>query len=696
MKITQYRYEKEQLVMRTLELFSLVESLRRENKNRPVTTLRENLPYMLAGKWNKYEQRLPQLVFGAVYKKMETEAEVRNYTGLTVLQVNDLASGSEAAAIRLQASRMPQTLLAFIGADGRSVKIIVPFTLPDGSLPKKLELAELFHAHAYRQAVKYYQPELKYNITLIEPDVEQSCRMSYDPDLYYNPDAVAIRMEQPGRMPDKDTVRIIPQVPESTDQRLMPGMSRNYVMGTRYSVAFVEAAHKVGKLGDDGMQQMLVELAQNCYKADLSEEDAVRWTLLYEDMLKYELDIRQTFRSVYELKNKIGKKHACGLPEIISLSLLLEEFMKRRYELRRNTMTGEVEFRDRSLVKFTFDPLTKEVSNSMCLEAHKEGLNIWDKDIDRYLHSNRVAEFHPLKAYLERLPVWDGTDRIRQLANRVKCDNDKWAEYFYRWFLGMVAHWLQMDKEHGNSAVPLLVGNQGCGKSTFCLQLLPPELRMFYTDSIDFSSRRETELALTRYLLINIDEFETVKPGQQSYVKHVLQKAVVNTRMPYQSSVRQMQRYGAFIATANNFDLLTDPTGSRRFICVEVQETIDTVQPIDYEQLLSQTLDLLKQGERYWFTREEEAKITADNARFQQIPVEEQYFRRYFTAASTEDEGEELVTTEIMERIRQKNKSFVYSNKMLGRFGRVLKRLNIPCRRTKRGNCYRVVELLNS
>ena len=50
----------------------------------------------------------------------------------------------------------------------------------------------------------------------------------------------------------------------------------------------------------------------------------------------------------------------------------------------------------------------------------------------------------------------------------------------------MVAHWRGYDKQHANSTSPLLVGAQGTRKSTFCRDLIPPELRGYYTDSIDF------------------------------------------------------------------------------------------------------------------------------------------------------------------------------------------------------------------
>ena len=232
------------------------------------------------------------------------------------------------------------------------------------------------------------------------------------------------------------------------------------------------------------------------------------------------------------------------------------------------------------MIQFVYKPYTTKVRNSICLEAQQEGLNVWDKDIDRYVNSDRVPIYHPIDHFLGNLPAWDGKERIRALAGRVPCDNPVWGDLFYRWFLSMVAHWMELDSEHGNSTTPLLVGGQGCGKSTFCLNLLPPVLRPYYTDSIDFGNRRGAELALHRYALINIDEFDSVKSSHQSFLKHILQKAVVNTRLPYQSASRNLRRYATFIATSNNYDLLTDPTGSRRFICVEVKGRIDYAQPI--------------------------------------------------------------------------------------------------------------------
>ena len=691
MKVTLYRYEKGGLVMRSLEMEKLQEALQKETLSRPVSTMRNNIRYTLPGKQNAYVQKLPVIVFSGTFKKTEEpHRPLRAYSGLVLIEVNHLSCLEEAVEIRREAMEMPQTLLAFIGAGERSVKIVIPFTLPDGRLPKSKEQIERFHTQAYLTAVRYYQPQLGRSIELKEPDIRRGCRMSFDPELGYNPDAVAIRIEQPKQKPDIDQVQVIPEGPANPLERLMPGMTRNYRIATLYSVAMVEAIRKAEPVKEDDLEGLFTFLAQNCHSAGIPEEDAVQCTLLYSELAPLEMEIRAIFRSVYLLKKAINGKSP--VPEIMSLTLQLEEFMERRYEIRRNEMSGDVEYRDKSLIRFTFNPFSREARNSICTEAHKEGLNVWDKDIERYVYSNNIGSFHPIEEYLGNLPEWDGHDHIRALARRVPCNNRQWADRFYRWFLSMVAHWLGLDQEHGNSATQLLVGDQGCGKSTYCLNILPPELRPFYTDSTDFSKRRDTELALHRYALINIDEFDSIKNAQQSYLKHILQKATVNTRLPHQSSNRNLRRYATFIATCNNFDILTDPTGSRRFICVEVNGTIDYLQPVDYEQLYAQAIEALAGEERYWFTHEEEAAIAADNLQFQQIPPEEQLFMQYFRIPKERETGEFLLAIEILERIKRKNRDFNYTKGIICNFGRILKKHDIPTRRTSKGNQYQVIE----
>lgn len=697
MKITYYRYRKGMLRMCSRDIGYIAGLLREGKEAEEILFARKGLSMAFLARTTALAEKLPVLAFGATFRKKEGKLEPARYNGYVLLEVNGLEDAAEAEAVRQEAAVLPQTLLAFVGLSGRSVKIVVPFVLPDGSLPKKEAQARLFHAAAYQLAVRHYQPQLRSIISLKEPLLARGCRMSFDPDAYYNPQAVAIRIEQPLRMPDEGELRIVQSSSPDPLERMVPGADRNGQIASLFSVVLLELLRGFGSKQKEDVQSLFIELAQTCCRLGIPEEEATSWTLRYEALKKHEIAIRMTFRTAYTLGKVSGATAPFSvIPSAMSLVLQLDEFMNRRYYFRQNEMSGEVEYLDRSVIQFVHKPYTLKVRNSICLEAQQEGLNVWDKDIDRYIYSDRIPTYHPIECFLENLPVWDGKDHIRALAGRVPSSNPVWTDLFFRWFLSMVAHWMELDREHGNSTTPLLVGDQGCGKSTFCLHLLPPVLRPYYTDSIDFGNRRDTELALHRYALINIDEFDSVKHSHQSFLKQVLQKAVVNARLPYQSVNRSLRRYATFIATSNNFDLLTDPTGSRRFICVEVEGVIDYIQPIDYEQLYAQAKEVLRRGERFWFTHEEEAQIGQYNSGFQQIPPEEQLFLRYFRIMEEPDEEKKaLLASEILDKIAEKQPGFNVTKTMIFNFGRLLKRNKVLNKRSNKGVCYYVEEVID-
>ena len=71
-----------------------------------------------------FKLMLPRLCFAAEIDKYSKEHRVLNYNGLIVLEANNLADYDEAIKIRNIAARLPQTMMAFLGASGRSVKIV--------------------------------------------------------------------------------------------------------------------------------------------------------------------------------------------------------------------------------------------------------------------------------------------------------------------------------------------------------------------------------------------------------------------------------------------------------------------------------------------------------------------------------------------------------------------------------------------
>lgn len=697
MKITQTRKKKDgKTTMTVLTVEDWLARMKEETKEQPVSLFRKNLRYVLPGETPMGIDSLPKVMPAVEYGRNRQGGYLKAYNGLVELTVGPLAGRSEVELVKRRAWELPQTRCTFVGSSGRSVKIWTTFTRPDNTLPTSEEEAELFHAHAYRLAVQCYQPQLPFQILPREPRIDSYSRLSFDPEVLYRPDSVQFYLAQPASLPSEATYGESMRREKSYWERAVPGFEQMEAMALLHEMALhkslveVSEARREGRLSaNDDLQPLLICLAGHCASSGLPEEESVRRTLFrYYRKVREEL-VRAIFRNAYQEEKKLQEAWAL-LPKEQRLVMQMEEFMKRRYELRYNTHLGEVEYRERYTYRFQFLPMDKRALNSIALDAQKEGISLWDKDISRYVYSNRVPAYNPLEDYLYGLPRWDGRNRIEALAATVPCNYPKWGELFHRWFLNMVAHWRGgLDKKYANSVSPLLVGSQGTRKSTFCRNLMPPELRSYYTDSIDFSRKKDAELYLNRFALINIDEFDQVSVAQQGFLKHILQKPVVNLRKPYGSAVLEMQRYASFIGTSNQKDLLTDPTGSRRFICVEVTGQIET-PPIDYDQLYAQAMYELEQGERYWFDNEDEQVMTEHNRQFEQNSPEEQLFFSYFRPATDGETGEWLSTTEIMERLVEKS-SLKFSDKKVRLLGRTLAKHKLPSRHSRYGTLYHLI-----
>lgn len=690
MKITLIRHDKEsgKEMLTVCDTGVLMEKMKSETKAGYVTGLRTVLPE-LEGTHAMYEHidKLPRIYPALEYARTKDGGrKMKQYNGLLQLEVKKLAGLGEADLVKRQAMLLPQTFAAFCGSSGKSVKIWVRFALPDGNLPKREQEAMLFHAHAYRLAVSCYQPLLPFPITLREPSLTQSCRMTLDEQPEYNPAAVSFCLEQPFSMPGEETFRQRRLAEKNPLLRMEPGYETSQTFVMLFESALDKAFRELEnwRRGDD-LQPLLVHLAEHCYKAGIPEEEVVRQVLIHYHRQSDEQTVRTILHNLYQECKGFGKKSALT-PEQ-DTALRLEEFMERRYEFRYNTVLNDLEFRQRDSIHFYFKTMDRRARNSIAINALKEGIRAWDRDVERYLTSDFVPLYNPVEEYLCGVGRWDGKDRIRALADLVPCNNPYWRELFYRWFLSMVAHWRGLDRQHGNSTSPLLVGAQGFRKSTYCRIILPPELRFGYTDSLDFKSKQDAERYLGRFMLVNLDEFDQINLNQQGFLKHLLQKPVANLRKPYASSIQEVRRYASFIGTSNQMDLLTDPSGSRRFICIEVTAPIDTNVAINYRQLYAQAMHDIYKGERYWLDDKDEAILKQTNRDFEQVTPLEQLFSSYFQPAESEEAGEWLTAMEIFNYLQTKTRDRLSISK-IACFGRSLRKLDIPCKKSNRGTVY--------
>ena len=376
-----------------------------------------------------------------------------------------------------------------------------------------------------------------------------------------------------------------------------------------------------------------------------------------------------------------------------NLESALGGFLAGRYGFRFNVLTGATEFRclpDGE--NGAFRPVTERDLNAICLEAHRHGIDCWDRDVARMVHSADVPEYHPFRQYFQRLPAWDGRDRLHDLAARVS-DNPLWKQAFHRWMLGLAAQWAGLsDGLHAHSTAPLLVSDeQGLGKSTFCRALLPPELQAYYTDSVDLARPDKVERQLTEMGLLNLDEFDRIPEKKHPLLKNLMQLSALNLRKAYQRHGQALPRIASFIGTSNSRELLSDPSGSRRFICVLVEHPVDCTG-IDHAQIYAQLKAELENGERYWFSHGEENALRLHNAAFYRICPAGEVLRRYYRAAQPGEKVRPLSLPEIFARLRRLEPGAM-AGVTLPKLAQALVTAGVQKIHTHYGNRYRVVEL---
>ena len=565
--------------------------------------------------------KLPRICFVADYQNRKGDWRMLAYNGLVVLEVNDLQTYERAVEIRELAKKMPETLMCFLGGSGRSVKIVCRGELFEGGLPTGEQNIRQFHLNLYNTARMAYQNQFGFDIQFLEPRLDRTVYMSADPEMGYRADA------RPFYADTKD--HTLPQsVTISRDEdHLMPGrtVTRTYHLNWTFIVETV-MGHYFDLPDENKEAELLMQIAARCLDEGIPQAHAKGLTMLHPVLNRDKMLVEKIFQTVYSVAEQedYREKHKPhplkSVPEDTIQAMKTEIFLNSNFDMRKNLLTGVAEYREKFSDDQRFKPLTEEVRNDMTLRATELGLKAWDRNVNRFIDSTRIEQFDPINTWLDQLPKWDGHDYIAELAARVPTKQPHWPKYLKYWLMGMVGQWRESDKQlTGNALTPLLIGRQGCGKTRFCKIILPPELRDYYNDKLNFKNEFDLNIALTSFALINIDEFDKTTSSQQIVLKYLLSSSDVKFRPPYGKTIKLYRRYTSFIGTTNQMKPLVDPTGSRRFVCVGVDGNIDFSDTLNHEQLFAQALHLFNQGERFWLNDDEISTLIEENEPFQKL-----------------------------------------------------------------------------
>ena len=691
MKVTLIRTDKKNVPhVTTSTMEKLITRIQTDTKQQTVQDLRRHLPMLVSLGWQFKDMHLLPRVYPAVelMKTPSGDLAFKSWNGLVLLTIGGIDDSETAEQVKTAAMALPSTLAAFRGSSGKTVKLLVRIISANGQEPTSEEEADALYQAGYAFSTQVYSGLFHGQIVQQDASARASFRMTLDEQPCYHPKATPLVISDGINLSS-----LHPIAKESTAQR-----KSDYDKYSDYEYLYRSACEQVrekmgSRFDDDPHREeaFLTELARMLRQFDFPEEETVLHMRSHLWSRAEDAHIRAIVGSVYTEENKGRLKS--DPQKIRNHQQQIIDFLESRYVFRFNTVMGYSEFRPNNTWVQPYQPVDERILNQMAIECRLAGVDAWDKDVLRYVRSTYVPTYNPVDEYLGQCRgKWDGKDRIRELARRVPTKNTHWEDWFYTWFLGMVRQWSSsIYDRYGNQVAPLLISRQGWNKSTFIQSLLPPELQWGYTNQLDVSEKRSTLQAMSQFLLINLDEFNQISPSlQQGFLKNIITLPSVKVKRPYGKHVEPFPRLASFIAATNQTDVLTDPSGGRRFLSVELSGPIDVSHRPNHEQLFAQALDALDHHEPHFFNEEQTLQILESNRKYQLQTPAEQYFNDYFEVAKDEAEGQFLSASAIFAHIKKMVGADLRLNS-LNSFGRTLTNMpEIIKKRTKKGTEYLV------
>ena len=610
--------------------------------------------------------RLPYLVFSTIFASRNLD-RLSALTGLLLLDIPCPEGNRQVSEMRRRVSQIPYTVLAFAGVSGVTLKAVVRCDCQSVKTNVAGD-AIAFLRDASESAARLYTSLAMCDLLVGEQTLTVGCRMSYDPQLYYNPEALPMPVVREAHEP------LAAYEGTCSDEQGTVVWYPDDDARARIEMEFHTCLSKA--LDDCGneAEQCLQTLADYCHKACLQEEGCVvraSWTALFKP-LGIDL-IRKVFRNAY--KTSYTGRPVSQMNEKERIMRSIEDFLGRRYELRYNTVKQATEFRPNDLRFKQWRPLTDREMKSIVVEEMKEGGESWMNDMRTYIESAHVKDYNPIHEFLAGCGRWDGKHNyIEDFARRLPTDYARWPQYFHRWFLAMVAQALDINRDYGNSMVPLLIGEQGYLKTQFCNHILPPSMREYYMKDIKMENAEQVERVLGRMWLVNIDEYDSKTQREQAKIKRLLTEKEVQVRKMRSDQYTMTPRLCSFIATTNDLTPLPSGDGTRRYLCIEVTGRVDMSGTIPYKQLYAQAVAELKNPDCiYWFTDEDEREIQQHNSHYQQESVPEQVLLQLFEPTTQHKKEDFWTATDIQEELTRHLKAADVPT--LNKLGTVIKKL---------------------
>ena len=574
------------------------------------------------------------------FKGGKTQKHIAGWPGIGMVDFDGLAA-DQVDALVAKAQADPHTLLVYRTISGQGIRILFRYYGAGAFDNLTDKQQKLIYEEAFQRANIHYRRLLD---VMPDPKCKTCTQLSgvaHDPEVYYNPDATLFII-------DKNAVLINEQERKTNQNRLRRAVQAVQIQLEEEGVVFAPGSHN----------EYVMRMAYLFNAYGIPEDDAYHW-LQDQYSADYDGNIYSIVTSCYKHTDEHntlklprrtsstteGDRHWASVKEI-------EEFLDSQVSVRYNVIRRQCELMWKGQEEYV--PLIDRDENTLWCRMRKTGVEVRVQDIRNVLHSEYVPLFHPFETYFATLPQWDGVDYIGQLARtvHVKGDQEQFVEYFRKWFVGILP--TIFDDQVVNHEILVFIGRQGNYKSTFFSLLLPPSLQSYFQVKMNSSHlNKDDMITLCEKALVCLEEIDEMRPQELNQLKALVTATNISERAAYARNKEHRPHIATFCGTGNNPRFLTDPTGNRRWLVVEVEDIDNPWQhPFCYEGLYSQAWALWKTGFRYWFDQDEIRSLNRQNRDYEAPNPEEELLLTYYRPTFEGCQGALfLKVSEILERI---------------------------------------------
>ncbi len=633
-----------------------------ENYRSKTDELRKTTDSKMAKKLKS--QSFDYVCFSGTFAKRSND-DLLSYSGLLTLDLDDLEN-VEQVANQLCKDKLIDLRLLFRSPSGNGLKVIVQTN------GKKED--HLSYFNAYSNYLKHYYQLV---VDRSGKDIARACFLCHDP--------LAISYEQSKELSfprlewiESQSLKTPPKsrLKEYVDTAIRVIKDQNIDITADYQDWITLGFALVDEFGDDG-RSLFHEFSSTNPNYNSSEVDKK-----FNNLVQSEgsgVTIKSLWHLLFKHKVNIDFPNA---PKPSNKLEKTEKWLNERYSFRYNQLRGTTETKTKNSNQWNL--LNDRIFNSMLIELKRSGIQCTSDLLSSLLNSNFVEVYHPFKGYLATLPAWDGKDHIAELAKLIVTENqDFWELSIRKWLVALVASLL--DPKAINQQVIVLCGPQGIGKTTFILNMIPDELREYVYSGTINPSNKDSLALLAEMLLINLDEMDNMNRSDSGTLKSMITTKQVTMRKAYGRFNETRPRVASFFGSVNDRQFLNDPTGSRRFLVIDVIK-IDYLSEVDLGQVYLQAVHLFQSGFKHYFEPDEVELIEANNALFQKVSMEEEMLLKYFEPVTWEDADEYLSATEIMQFLNRSTDIRITNNQVT-QVGKALSKLGFE--RGKKEGRYR-------